>query len=157
MRSRRPGARSDDDGSALVEFVFLSVLLLVPLIYVVLTAVSVQRAAFGITAAARDAARAYATAGGDDLGERRAEEAVTLALHDQGVDWAPHGRVVDCGPCDYAPGSRFTVSLDAQVPIPLVPSWMCRGRCVAAIGVSAHHSERISCFSGTGVPDTSCE
>jgi len=146
-----------DEGSALVEFVFLSVLLLVPLIYVVLTAVSVQRAAFGMTAAARDAARAYATAGGDDLGERRAEAAVRLALHDQGVTWSPRGRVVDCGTCDYAPGSRFTVSLRVQVPIPLVPSWLCHGRCLAAIGVSAHHSERISCYSGTGVPDGSCE
>ncbi|HVX69848.1 MAG TPA: hypothetical protein VHA79_09180 [Mycobacteriales bacterium] len=146
-----------DDGSALVEFVFLSVLLLVPLIYVVLTAVSVQRAAFGMTAAARDAARAYATAGADDLGERRAEAAVRLALHDQGVRWSPSGRVVDCGACDYAPGSRFTVSLRAQVPVPLVPSWMCPGRCLASIGVSAHHSERISCYSGTGVPVESCE
>jgi hypothetical protein len=140
-----------------VEFVFLSVLLLVPLIYVVLPAVTVQRAAFGMTAAARDAARAYATAGADGLGERRAEAAVRLALHDQGVRWQPRGRVVECGACDYAPGSRFTVALTAQVPIPLVPSWMCRGRCIAAIGVSAHHSERISCFAGTGVPDATCE
>ncbi len=146
-----------DDGSALVEFVFLSVLLLVPLIYVVLTAVTVQRAAFGMTAAARDAARAYATAGDDELGERRAEAAVRLALHDEGVSWSPQGRVVDCGACEYAPGSRFTVALSAEVPVPLVPSWMCRGRCIAAIGVSAHHSERISCYSGTGVPDTTCE
>lgn len=147
----------NDEGSALVEFVFLSILLLVPLIYVVLTAVSVQRAAFGMTAAARDAARAYATAGADDLGERRAEAAVQLALRDQGLKWSPQGRVVECGACDYAPGSRFTVSLSAQVPVPLVPTWMCRGRCVAAIGVSARHSERISCYSGTGIPDASCE
>jgi hypothetical protein len=147
----------DDDGSATVEFVFLSVLLLVPLVYVVLTAVFVQRAAFGMTAAARDAARAYATAGGDDLGERRAEAAVRLALHDQGVTWSPRGRVVECDPCLYAPGSRFTVSLHAQIPVPLVPSWMCRGRCIAAIAVSAQHAERLSCYSGTGVPDASCE
>jgi hypothetical protein len=150
-------SRRRDEGSALVEFVFLSVLLLVPLIYVVITAVSVQRAAFGMTAAARDAARAYATAGADDLGERRAEAAARLALRDQGVAWSPRGRVVDCGTCDYAPGSRFTVSLDARVPVPLVPDWMCGKRCIAAIRVSAHHSERLSCFSGTGIPDASCD
>ncbi|MGN6472027.1 MAG: hypothetical protein ACTHK4_00050 [Mycobacteriales bacterium] len=157
MSSRREPGRRGDTGSAVVEFVFLAVLLLVPLIYVVLTAISVQRAAFAMTAAARDAARAYATAGDDDLGERRAEVAVRLALHDEGVAWSPQGRVVECGACDYAPGSRFTVALSAQVPVPLVPSWMCRDRCVAAIAVSAHHSERISCFAGTGVPDRSCE
>lgn len=157
MTPRRVDARAPDDGSALVEFVFLSVLLLVPLIYVVLAAVTVQRAAFGMSAAARDAARAYATAGQDGLGERRAEAAVRLALRDQGVSWSPAGRVVECSPCDYAPGSRFTVALAASIPVPLVPSWLCRGRCLAAIGVSAHHSERISCFAGTGVPDASCE
>lgn len=146
-----------DDGSALVEFVFLAVLLLVPLLYVVLTAVAVQRAAFGMTAAARDAGRAYATAGSDALGEARAEAAVQLALRDQGVQWSPSGRVVKCGPCGYAPGSSFTVSLSASIPLPLVPSWMCQGRCVAAIGVSAQHSERLSCYSGTGTPDVSCD
>jgi Flp pilus assembly protein TadG len=146
-----------DDGSAVVEFVFLSVLLLVPLLYVVMTGIAVQRSAFGLAAAARDAARAYATAGSDRLGEARAEAAVRLALRDEGVAWRPSGRVVTCGPCDYSPGSTFTVEMQARVPLPLVPSWMCRGRCVAAIDVSAHHSERISCYSGTGVPDPSCE
>jgi hypothetical protein len=78
-------------------------------------------------------------------------------LRDQGVAWSPRDRVVDCGTCDYAPGSRFTVSLDAMVPIPLVPGWMCGDRCIAAIRVRAHHSERLGCFSGTGVPDASCD
>src|SRR5438046_2661434 len=37
---------SRDDGSATVEFVFLAVVILVPLIYVVLTVSMLQRAAF---------------------------------------------------------------------------------------------------------------
>jgi hypothetical protein len=142
-----------DDGSALVEFVWLAVLLLVPLVYVVLTAVSLQRAAFGVTAAARDAGRAYATAGSDALGERRAEAAIGLALRDQGVRWRPAGRVVSCGPCDYAPGSSFTVELQTRVELPLVPGWLCGHACIAGVTVSAHHSERLSCYSGTGAPD----
>jgi hypothetical protein len=143
----------DDAGSALVEFVWLTVLLMVPLVYVVLSALSVQRDAFGLTAAARDAGRAYATAGSDALGEQRAEEAVALAMHDQGVPWHTTGRVVECGPCSYAPGSTFTVNLRSRVALPLVPSWLCGHTCVAGIGVSAQHTERISCFAGTGVPD----
>jgi Flp pilus assembly protein TadG len=143
----------DDEGSALVEFVWLTVLLMVPLVYIVLSAVSVQRDAFGLTAAARDAGRAYATAGSDALGEQRAEEAVALAMHDQGVTWHATGRVVVCGPCTYAPGSTFTVRLTSRVALPLVPSWLCGHTCVAGIGVSAQHSERLSCFSGTGIPD----
>ena len=142
-----------DDGSAIVEFVWLAVLLLVPLLYVVLTAVSLQRAAFGVTAAARDAGRAYATAGSDALGERRAEAAIGLALRDQGVPWRPTGRVVACGPCDYAPGSSFTVELQTHVALPLVPGWLCGKACLAGVTVSAHHSERLSCYGGTAAPD----
>lgn len=148
---KRSAAR--DAGSAIVEFVWLAVLLMVPLVYVVLTAFSIQRAAFGVTAAARDAGRAYATAGSDGVGERRAEAATVIALHDQGVAWSPTGRVVECGGCDYSPGSVFTVELSTRVELPLLPTWLCDHRCLAGITVSADHSERISCYSGTGPPD----
>jgi hypothetical protein len=144
---------SREQGSALVEFVWLAVLLMIPLVYVVLTAVSIQRAAFGVTAAARDGARAYASGGSDAVGERRAEEASTLAMSDQGVRWSARGRIVSCGDCDYSPGSSFTVELSQRVDLPLVPSWLCGHRCVAGMVVSAHHTERISCYSGTGAPD----
>jgi hypothetical protein len=150
---RRAQGDAADEGSALVEFVWLTVLLMVPLVYIVLSALSVQRDAFGLTAAARDAGRAYATAGSDALGEQRAEAAVALAMHDQGVSWHATGRVVQCGPCTYAPGSTFTVNLRSRVALPLVPSWLCGHTCVAGIPVSAEHTERISCFAGTGVPD----
>ena len=139
-----------DDGSAIVEFVWLAILLMIPLVYVVLAAVSLQRAAFAETTAAREAARAYATAGSDAEGERRAEAAVALAMRDQGVAWAPSGRVVDCGPCTYAPGSSFTVDLGSVVRLPFVPGWLCGQRCAAGITVSAHHQERLDCFTGTG-------
>jgi hypothetical protein len=144
-----------DEGSAVVEFVWLGVLLMIPLVYVVLTAVSVQRSAFGVTAAARDAGRAYATAGSDDTGQRRAAAAVALALADQGVRWSPAGRVVACGDCSYAPGSSFTVEIRTRVALPLVPSWLCGHACVAGITVSASHTERLSCFAGTGAPAAS--
>jgi hypothetical protein len=148
------GRSTGDEGSAIVEFVWLAVLLMVPLIYVVITAVTVQRTAFGLTAAARDAGRAYATAGSDSLGERRAERAVELAMRDQGVDWSPSGRVVTCtGGCDYSPGSSFVVTIHSRVALPMVPPWMCGHVCVAGIPVDAHHSERLSCYSGTGTPD----
>jgi len=142
--------REDDNGSALLEFVWLAVLLLVPLIYVVLGAVTVQRSAFALTAAARDAARAYATSGSDAEGERRAELAVSLAMHDEGVNWQPAGRVVTCGDCDYAPGSMFSVDLVTTVKLPFVPRWLCPQRCAPGISVSAHHRERLDCFAGVG-------
>jgi hypothetical protein len=142
------GYDENERGSALVEVTWLAVLLMIPLIYVVLTALSLQRASFAETAAARDAARAYATAGSDAEGEQRAEQAVALAMRDQGLSWSPAGRVVECGECGYAPGSSFTVDLHRVVPLPFVPSWLCGDRCVAGLSVSAHHRERIDCFAG---------
>jgi len=147
-----------DEGSAIVEFVWLAVLLMIPLVYVVLAALSVQRSAFASTAAAREAARAYATAGSDAEGERRAEAAAAMAMHDQGVSWSPRGRVIQCGACTFAPGSTFSVDISTTVALPFVPRWLCDERCVAGIPVSAHHRERIDCFAGTGarVEDTNC-
>ena len=141
--------RRREAGTALVEFVWLAVLLMVPLVYVVLAALSVQRAAFATTAAAREAARAYVTAGSDGEGERRAELAATLVMHDQGVRWTPQGRIVSCGACDFSPGSSFSVDLRTTVALPFVPRWMCGHRCVAGITVSGHHAERLDCFSGS--------
>lgn len=151
--ARRASSARGDDGSAIVEFVWLAVLVMVPLVYVVLSAAAIQRAAFGVSAAARDAGRAYATAGSDALGERRAEAAAALAMRNQAVPWHPSGRVVSCGACSYAPGTSFTVDLRTKVPLPLVPSWLCGRACVAGITVSAQHSERISCYAGTGPAD----
>lgn len=147
-----------EDGSAIVEFVWLAVLLMIPLVYVVLAALSVQRSAFASTAAAREAARAYATAASDVEGEQRAEAAVAMAMHDQGVAWTPHGRVIQCGDCTFAPGSTFSVDIRTTVALPFVPDWLCGERCVAGIPVSAHHRERIDCFAGTAarVEDSTC-
>lgn len=149
-------SRRADDGSAIVEFVWLAVLLLVPLLYVVLTAVTIQRAAFGVTAAAREAARAYATSGSDSAGEQRAESAARLAMNDEGVQWTPDGRVVSCGGCSYAAGSAFVVEVRARIRLPLVPRWLCGSRCVAGITVSAHHRERLDCYAGNGLAASPC-
>jgi hypothetical protein len=138
----------DEDGSAIVEFVWLAVLLMIPLVYVVLTVLSVERAAFATTAAARAAARAYATAGSDALGEQQAEEVVRIVMRDHGVAWSPTGRVIRCGACDYTRGSSFTVQIRRTVALPLVPRWMCGHRCVAGITVGARHRERLDCFAG---------
>lgn len=63
MRCPRPprcfvlrGARADD-GSSLVEAVFVIVVLLVPLIWVALALLRVEAAAYAVRTAAREAAR----------------------------------------------------------------------------------------------------
>ena len=60
MRGRL-AAIGNDDGTALVEFFWLGILLLVPITYAILLAFDVQRATFAITEATRSAGRAYVT------------------------------------------------------------------------------------------------
>lgn len=146
-RARR--LRSDDAGTAVIEFFWLAVLLLVPLIYVVVTVGSVQRSAFAVTQAAQQAARAYATAGSDASGRERAQLAAAIAMRDQGVG-LPGQPVINCGDCSYAPGSSYTAAVSTRVRLPLVPAWLCGRVCAAGITVSAHHTGTLGCFIGTG-------
>ena len=84
MRQRPRG----DDGTALVEFTHLSLLLLIPLVYVMLLASTLQRAAFAVSAAAREAGRAYVTASSETAGAERARRAVELTVADHRLDGA---------------------------------------------------------------------
>ncbi|MDQ1643986.1 MAG: hypothetical protein QOJ50_170, partial [Cryptosporangiaceae bacterium] len=71
-----------DDGTATIEFVGVSLLLLLPLLYLLLSVFAVQRAAFAVTQAAREAGRAYSTAPSAGVGQQRADYAARLALRD---------------------------------------------------------------------------
>jgi hypothetical protein len=121
VRSRRRGER----GSALVELTWLGILLLVPVIWIVLSASEVQRGAFATSAAARAAGRAYALAATDAEGRARAEAAARQALTDQGADGQSLTLSVSCRPtpgdCHHA-GSVITVRIHSGVDLPLLPS-----------------------------------
>jgi len=115
--------RRDERGSALVEVVWLGILLMIPLVYVVLSVFEVQRGAFAVSAAARSAARAYSLAGSDDAGHAAAEAAARAALADQGVD-APATVHITCTPDPHGclrPGSTIQVRIETQVDLPLLP------------------------------------
>ena len=60
---------SGEDGNAILEFVMVAVVLMVPLVYVLLTVFQLQRAAFAVSAAAREAGRAYVTAESGDTAD----------------------------------------------------------------------------------------
>ena len=128
--------RPDDGerGSALVEFVFIALVVFVPLIYVVAGFSAVQRGVFASTAAAREAGRAIATAPDPVAGKDRALRAAQLAVEDQSVD-ATDVRVAYVGPgadCEgaagysptLAPGEEFSVCVTVTVRIPFLPEFV---------------------------------
>lgn len=120
-------------GSAVVEFVVLGLVLLVPLLYVALALSAVQRTAFGVTQAAREAGRAYVT-GTAVTAPARAAAAARLALADQGVPadgvqvryGAAATGCAAAGPAPWPlrPGEVFAVCVTAPLPLPAVPGFL---------------------------------
>jgi Flp pilus assembly protein TadG len=116
--------RRGDDGSAIVELVWLGILLLIPLLWIVLSVSDVQKGAFAATAAARAAGRAYALAPDDASGQRAAEQVARRALQDQGLDDAPLRVTVTCTPYPHdchAGTSVITVRIRSSVDLRLLP------------------------------------
>ncbi|MEU4602948.1 hypothetical protein AB0F43_08225 [Kribbella sp. NPDC023972] len=129
-------------GSAVVEFSWLALLLMVPLVYVMLGVFDVQRASYGATAATRAAGRAFIIVPdglSEDEARTRAFEAARLAMKDQGLELNPGQLTISCTPVCLEPGSTVTVTLDTDVPLPLIPDAL--GGEPPAIHVSAAHTE----------------
>lgn len=142
----RPAAHRGDRprpeaGSALVEVTWLGLLLLVPLVYLLLAVFEVQRAAYGVSGAARAAGRAYVLAPAESvaLGRARAAAAVTLRDHHVAVEEVDLDVTCrpDPGNC-LAPGAVVRVRLAYQVPAPLVPAALGGQR--PSVRVEAEHT-----------------
>lgn len=113
---------SSEAGSAVVEFVFLGVLLLVPVVYLVLTVGQLQGGSFAVVGAADQAAKVYADSPTPQAADARAREAARIALADFG--FGEDQAVVDivCSPECLARGSTVTVVVSLDVPLPLIPA-----------------------------------
>lgn len=134
LRSRLGARFSDDSGAAILEFTVLCICVIMPLVYVVLTIMQVQSAAYAVTAAAREAGRAIATAPATADGLERARTAVRLALADQGIT-ASEALTVECPAC-WRSGGVTTVRVAIEVSLPLVPDVL---GTISAVPVSAEH------------------
>jgi hypothetical protein len=113
-----------EQGTAVVEFVFLTVLLMVPLFYLLMTVSRVQAAAYAASAAARDAGRAYVTGEDQRSAGERAQAAARVAFEDQGFRVAEARLTMACdgSPC-LRPDGRVEMTTTVVVPLPLVPSF----------------------------------
>ena len=115
---------TDEGGTAVIEFVWLAILLLIPLMYLVLCLARVQAGSYAVTQAARESARAFVTAEDDPSAQVRARAAADIAFEDQG--FAGHGHLsLECtaAPC-LSPGESVTTQASVTVPLPLVPAFL---------------------------------
>jgi TadE-like protein len=125
--SWRP-SRQAEQGSAVVEFVTLGVLILLPLVYLVLTLGRLQAGAFAVDGAAREAARTFIAAPDDATARARAVAAVRLGLKDEGFDADPATALtITCSatPC-LTPKGRVAVQVAVDVVLPGIPGFVDR-------------------------------
>jgi len=136
---------SRDDGTATVEFVWLSILLLVPFVYILVAVFDAQRASYGVSAASRSAARAFLQAPDVASGERRARLAARVALDDQGLPAASVQITCLPSPADcLQPGSSVRVVVRTTQQLPLTPSAL--GSQLGGITVDSTHTQPYGTF-----------
>lgn len=151
-RLRQRVDAGSDDGNAIVEFVYLAVLLMLPLAYVLLTVFRVQQAAYAVSSAAREAGRVYATSDSVADASGRAYSAARIVMQDSNLSLAPENLEVSCSPspCGLQPGSQVNVVMTYRVSLPLVPRFFA-DRAPASVRVTSRHLEVVDRFqSGPG-------
>jgi uncharacterized MAPEG superfamily protein len=145
LRARVPGA---EGGTAIVEFIFLAVLLMVPLIYLVMLLARLQAGAYAASAGAREAGRAFVTATSEGSAAGRAHAAARMAFEDQGFrdGQATVSMTCDGSPC-LRPEGRVTIVSRVTVPLPLVPAFA-RSVVPLQVAMTASHVAVVDRFKG---------
>jgi Flp pilus assembly protein TadG len=131
----------DDSGNAIIEFIFVAVVVMMPLVYLIVAVATVQRSDLAVTQAAREAGRAFATSDRPDQTAARVSAAVRMALDDQGLADDVEVRYVaaDASCAEPAvtpelkPGSQFTICVSRRAELPAVPSIL-EGRGITTVG-----------------------
>lgn len=130
----------DESGTALIEFCWLAIVLLLPFVYIMIAVFDVQRASYGVSAASQSAAQSFISAPSVDTAFARAKSTARLTLQDHSVSAADIS--VECRPSAGAclePGSSVRVTVVVRQPLPLTPQVL--GEQLAAITVDASHVE----------------
>jgi TadE-like protein. len=131
---------ADDQGSALIEFIVIGLLLTLPVFYLVITLARLQAGTYAVAAAARESSRMFVTAPTDASGQARSQAAASMAFADQG--FPGEGSVqMSCSkqPC-LSPDSVIEGVSDLDVELPLIPDFL-RGVVPSSIHLHSRHVE----------------
>lgn len=111
-----------EQGSAVVEFTFLALLLMVPVVYFVITVGQVQGGSFAVVGAADQAAKVYVAQPDAASAQAAAEQAVAIALADFGHSPTQATLGISCNPGDcQAAGTTVTTTVHLTIPLPFIP------------------------------------
>ena len=114
-----------DRGSAVIEFIGLGLLLLVPIIYLVITVSRVQAGSFAVVAAAEQAGQAISVAQAEDLNRAGVHDLAAVAAQDHGFAPQDLAVTISCsdGSCA-SPGEVATVHASLTVQLPGMPGFL---------------------------------
>lgn len=139
-------SRSDDAGSASLEFIVAGVVLLVPIVYLILALGQIQGHAFGVEAGARYLARAIATSESRGDADLRSQRVLATIEREYAMEPGSVRVELRCRPqgaeCPRA-GAVITVTLRADVALPLVPPVLGLER-AARVTVHAAASQKVA-------------
>lgn len=140
-----------DAGRAIIEVVFLAVLILIPIIYLLISLIRIQAATLAVTQAARDAGRAIDTAPTIDDGIARARQIAAIDLDDQHI---PSGNItlqfVSPGTActaentispSLAPGAVYDLCITTTLTLPGIPTILTGSNNTATGVYTVHISE----------------
>jgi Flp pilus assembly protein TadG len=135
----------DDEGNAIIEFVYLAILLLVPLTYLLLTVFRVQGATYAVSSATREAGRVFVTSASDEA-DARAASAAALVMSDSGLELDAGQLRIHCSahPCN-TPGANVNVVIGYDVGLPFLPRFLDR-LLPSSIHVEGRHLEVVDRF-----------
>ena len=135
-----------ESGNAIVEFVVLAMLMMLPLVYILLTIFRVQSATYALSSASLESGRVFVTAPSVADAAPQALAAARLVMADSGLTLRTDEVAFTCSsnPC-LRPGSRVTVVLTYQVDLPLVPRFLA-GNAPASVRISSRHLEVVDRF-----------
>lgn len=109
-----------EEGSAIVEFIFLAVLLMVPVVYLILTVGQVQGGAYAAVGAADQAAKVFVLHQDLPSAQQAAEHAVRLAVQDMGFDPEAATLSISCDPGCSTAGAIVRARVQLRVELPVV-------------------------------------
>jgi Flp pilus assembly protein TadG len=105
-----------------VEFTFLALLLMVPLVYFIITMGQIQGGSFAVAGAADQAAKVYVAQPDASSAQTAAEQTALIALADYGHTAADSHVSISCDQSDcQAAGTAVTVTVHLTVHLPFVP------------------------------------
>ncbi len=117
-----PPGTGKEQGSAVVEFTFLALLLMVPLVYFIVTVGQLQSGAFAVVGAADQAAKVFVAQSDAGRARMAAEQSAVLTLADYGHPAERATVDISCDRADcMSAGATVTVTVSLTVPLPMVP------------------------------------